>query len=64
MLADFHHLLLFWFPLFLTFTFVIDYFQFVNFTYLFQPSNSPLRKTHKSIFQRITSNGRYGGGGF
>ena len=35
MLADFHHLLRFWFPLSHTLKFVIHYFQFVNFTQFF-----------------------------
>ena len=45
MLADFHYLLPFRFPLSHTLKFAIHYityFQFVNFTHLFQPSYSPL----------------------
>ena len=42
MLVDFHHFLLFWFSLFYTLKSLIHYFQFVNFTHLFQPSYSPL----------------------
>ena len=41
MLTDFLVLLLFRFPLFDTLQSVIHYFQFVNFTHLFQPSFSP-----------------------
>ena len=47
MLVDFHHLFLFGFPLFLSFKFVINYFQFVKFTDLFQPSYSPLQDPAK-----------------
>ena len=38
MLVDFHHFLLFWFSLFYTLKFLIHYFQFINFTHLFQSS--------------------------
>ena len=42
MLVAFHHLLLFWFSMFYTLKLLTHYFQFVNFTHLFQPSYSPL----------------------
>ena len=38
MLVAFHHLLLFWFSIFYTLKLLTHYFQFVNFTHLFQPS--------------------------
>ena len=42
MLVDFLHFLLFWFSSFHNLKVLIHYFQFVNFTDLFQPSYSPL----------------------
>ena len=54
MLVDFHHLLLFRFPLFHTLKFVIHYFQFVNFTYLFQPCYSPLADPAKLEYSVLT----------